>query len=1147
MNSLITLQLVPLAALLALPSAGAASAACDPVMADKLPVFEDTFEVNGREGVSRKLLLPADAEIFVFVRENGVDVTAEVASGGTSIGRVDNPVFRTGIQRLTFRTAKPDSYVVSMLGKERGGARGQAHLRIVALLGRVQRNECVAAHRMLGSADISFAIGQAVTLGIGADKQIDAAAAYAASVEAYRSTAKSLAAFGPSVLLAQSQHAEAGALYWGVQDWTGSSIAAEQAEHTYARMGHAYGAAKAQALQAAAVMEMRPSSTPSSSSSAVRMEQVRRLLSSAASFHANRGESFDQALALNDLGLAYSMDDKFDDAIATYHRALSLYEQLGEPSKQATVLQNIALAEFGLGRLSDAISHYASAQRLVDSREEPLLSAAILNNSALTNTFAGNHDVALRQLGDALPLTRVIQDKWWQVTVLDNIGLVYNRIGEKDLALDFYTQALALADAALNSSGRSNTLTKMGLILRDRGDAAKALELHREALSLLSTPSSREKMSIHIATDYRALGRLDEAEKLLEDILHDSRGAGDNLILPLALLERGHVRAIHGDISGAEGDFRRASRIFRTLEVPEREFDALLALARSLHRRRALDDALHELGRALLVAEELRAQSANPESRATIFETLRPAFDLKISVLADAYLAEEGDSPKRTLLAIEALQTAEQARARAMSDFERFDLERPRSSGLLTHQRRSIYRELAARRQRLESLLESSAPDNPRLATVRADIASLRQKLNTIDAQIAAASSAPERANSSTMFDAKIASEDAAVIEYWLGAEHAFAWTLTHQGIEMTMLGDSSVISNTALSLHRALSGYGSVPVQERLALAQHLYERILSPLPDHVLDKRRLFFAADGALHYVPFATLRSGATEGRRFLVENHDVALTPSIRTLLNGRGRRSPALSNRMLLVADPLYDRNDPRLADGKSVAVASTSSNVSPVRLRSAAYAETLPRLPGTAVEARTIGTHFDTRDIDRLEGPLATRDRFLRTNLEQYRFIHVASHAVSDSEVPQLSALVLSTVDQQGRAIDGQVFAADFLNVRLNADLVVLSACDTALGRHVPGEGLIGLRYVILARGARSVMSSLWRIPDRQTAQLIARFYALLLSDGATASETLSTAMRLMLAGDSDPSIWGAFTVTSSEFVDRRPSSIATNASVQR
>src|SRR5262249_36741264 len=151
-----------------------------------------------------------------------------------------------------------------------------------------------------------------------------------------------------------------------------------------------------------------------------------------------------------------------------------------------------------------------------------------------------------------------------------------------------------------------------------------------------------------------------------------------------------------------------------------------------------------------------------------------------------------------------------------------------------------------------------------------------------------------------------------------------------------------------------------------------------------------------------------------------------------------------------------------------------------------------------------------------------------LTSGLHRYRLIHVASHATTDSEIPQASALILSTVDATGRVIDGRVLGADFIGVRLHADTVVLSDCGTALGKSVAGEGLIGLQYAVLARGARSVVSSLWPAIDQVTAELMVKFYSALLRQHSTVISAWSSASRAALSGPyPDPGTWGAFMLT--------------------
>ena len=1131
-------------ALLVFVGSPARAESCEETITRQPPLFAMTFDIQGSERIHRNLLLPAATSLLILAREQGLDVRLEVRSGANVVALADSPIFRSGTQRATFKTVPRAQYSLELVGKEHGTSRGRVEIRAIAQGRDPQLDPCMNVQNALAAADAQFATGQSVTLGSNADTATDAARAYKRGAEGYASVAATLAPAGPSTLLAEAEHAEAAALYWGVQDWEGSCMAAERAMLTYDRIGSEYAAAKARALLAAALMETPPATKVACGASLrlpseSRVERIARLLTAAADFHGKRGETYDQALALNDLGLAFTMSDDYGPAMRAFEQAEKLYEREGATLKRAQVLQNIAWADFGLGRFSAALPLYSRALALVRPEQDPTLYATILNNSALVSTFTGDHDTALRQLGEALALSRASQDRWWQVTILDNIGLVYDRLGEKDLALDFYNQSLALGSAALVSSGRRNTLAKIANILRDRGDYAGALQARKEALTLASSPSARAMLSIQLATDYRAAGNFDEAASALHSVLDDARSPSGEFPRAHALLQRAHLEMAQDKLVPALADYQAAMKSFRALDMPEREFDASLGLARALYRRGSVSAALQELRRTLQLAEALRQQSANPELRAKLLEAARPAFDLKISILADGYF-QPGPQDRRNQLAREALQTAEQARGRALADFTRLDMSASGAGGpQLLQQRQAIYSELSSRRQRLESVLETVPPTHPRVAAIRSDIATLRQRLNDIDAQLAAASVRPAAADEPPSIDLRSLPEDAAIVEYWIGDQRTVAWTMTREMLTLSDLGKSAAITEAALALHVSLRSLGSISQQQRLQRTQLLSEAIFTPLQQPLSGKRAVTFVADGALHYVPFGVLRDA--QRRRFLIQDHDVAVAPSARTLLLKPLDSAAAAPQRMLLVADPVYGKDDDRIAIKPAATQAAATRTAIPGLLRGASDAQQLRRLPGTAAEAAAIRALFDANEVDTLEGTAATRERFLATDFRTYRFIHIASHAVADPEIPQLSAMILSTVDRQGHAINGRVLAADLLNVRLDTELLVLSGCETALGRNVAGEGLIGLQYVMLARGARSVVSSLWDVPDRDTAQLMSRFYANLLQQAQSPRRALSNAMRTMLADGVDPGSWSAFALTTSELADR-PSSNSSN-----
>lgn len=1084
---------------------------CNSVLATVPPVFESTAALRGKEQKRWDVRLPANSPIVVSAAEDGLDLVLEVARDGDGrvAGRAESPIARHGTQRVAFATNEARTYVITVSGKEHPDASGKAAVRVNVVPGPAS-SACRAILRELATADSKFAASE-----------------FEPAAAAYKRAETLLSAAAPSLLLAQVQHAEAVLLVELLRDWPGARAAANRAAASYEKAGDAYGREQALRIDAEARMEL--AADPHSAGDGARVSEefarIREQLEQIAQFHAKRSEKYDEALALNNIGITYYHEGRFDDALRFFKRTVPLYEKLQERPRQAQVLMNIAVVEYELGRLSDAVTHFQDVRPFIHQEDDPVLFAVLMNNSAMSRWATGDHDAALRDLGEALSSAKNAQDKYWQALALHNLGRVYDSLGDQDRALDFYQQALQLRTAELDPERREGSLQVIGNILRERGKVDEALGMHREALTLTSAPAARARVLLQIARDLGTMGRTGEAIQQLDPILKPP-GIGNDVIRARAL-------AIRGQYTSAEKDLRDAIATFQRYGLPVEEFDAWLVLAHSMHERGKSDAAMAAVDKALTLAEEVRLQSSNPELRATLMQPLQPAFDLKIALLDEQYFAAPAASiPKsgeRERIARLALATAERSRSRALADFQTLDFSAPNVPPELVQQRRTLYRELAARRFALTSTIDRKGPNDVQARVISADIALLRRQLDEIDARIGAISGKAANAalaDARSLVDTGTLPADTAVVEYWLGKENALAWVITRDSVVMTRLGPTATITSTARAFYDALRSFGTVPEERRLTLGAQLYERILGPLASQTLASRRLVFVPDGALHYIPFAALR---TADATFLIERHDIAGAPSLEMLLSRRPANKDPPARQMLVVADPVYGLDDLRLGTHAAPATEERAS-VWPLSLllRGPEGEGRLARLPGTAREAATIASVFPQGSVDRLEGFAATRERFLNAGLGRYQFIHIATHAIADSDVPQASALLLSRFDNRSQEIDGRVLAADFINVQLNAQTVVLSACDTAMGKNISGEGLMGLRYVVLARGARAVVASMWPVADQVSAELMARFYKTLLQEQLRVAPALSDAMRTTIDGRfKDPGLWAAYALS--------------------
>ncbi|MEM7588467.1 MAG: CHAT domain-containing protein, partial [Acidobacteriota bacterium] len=376
-----------------------------------------------------------------------------------------------------------------------------------------------------------------------------------------------------------------------------------------------------------------------------------------------------------------------------------------------------------------------------------------------------------------------------------------------------------------------------------------------------------------------------------------------------------------------------------------------------------------------------------------------------------------------------------------------------------------------------------------------------------------------------------LAEDDVSLLQFRLGAERSYAWLLSPAGLASAELAAGEVLEQRALGLHRFLSEgrerLARRPVDRRLRDLSDLLLADLPPLP----ESRRLVIAAGGALDYVPFAALTEPATQ--QLLIERFELVRTPSLSTLGALRHRRqgrepAPGI---LALVADPVFSRSDARLkgraASMTSAAEAVALAPAAPALLRSAEIDSDLPRLPATADEAQAIAALVPADRRILLLGFDANRGRVTRRELLEHRILHFATHAWIHERHPELSGLALSRFDARGRERDGYLWVYDLARLETRADLVVLSACRTALGQRVDGEGLLGLTQGFFQAGASSLIVSLWDVEDRATSRLMQRFYEHLeRSDWAQPAAALRRAqldLRAQATFDS-PYFWAGF-----------------------
>jgi len=446
---------------------------------------------------------------------------------------------------------------------------------------------------------------------------------------------------------------------------------------------------------------------------------------------------------------------------------------------------------------------------------------------------------------------------------------------------------------------------------------------------------------------------------------------------------------------------------------------------------------------------------------------------------------------------------------------------------LLTR-RTDIYELLAGKRQRKERLLEAAKPDAGQLAALGRDIALLRTEALLIESRLAKSQTRSSGAAAAhTVELAETVPPGVLVAEYFLGESRSWLFEVRDGVVADHALPEPAEIEALAKRLHAAWRSSASTS-GSRLAVSRSLAALLLKPLgKSPPVGEFRI--VPDGGLHLVPMALLAQQHWPG----MQPGTAIVVPALRIQDSGSGMQRARAAKSLAVIADPVYTADDPRI--GTAVHLAATSL---PIRLageapltRSARDRLSLERLPATTVEAREIIDLInEPAETLVLIGPEANRLRVTTAHLDEYRILHFATHAMADSEDPALATLALSRWDDAGNPVEGSLRLYDITQLRLNADLVVLSGCDTSLGREIAGEGPIGLSQAFLRAGAKSVISTLWQVPDTSTAVLMREFYRQLIDERRDAATALQLAQNYIRrqAKWSAPYFWAGFQLIS-------------------
>lgn len=769
---------------------------------------------------------------------------------------------------------------------------------------------------------------------------------------------------------------------------------------------------------------------------------------------------FAEGEALRNRGEARSLQE----SLARNRQALALFRSIGDRAREADVLYSLGWAYRNLGENAAALEALQQAEQLFQRLGEEKKAGLVLNTLGEILGSLGRPDEQLASYQQALAIHRRVGNVWGEASSLNSLGRFYKLRGETEQALAYYERAVERWRALGDRTSEAMTLSNLGQLYDALGEPEKALGYLQQALPVLQAAGMRRDAAIAlgvIGTVQGSTGRERQGIAALRQALRMQRDAGDRREEATLLHHLGWLHARMGEPRQARSFYTVALAAFRELRYPSGEGAALANLAR-----------LEEAGNPA-AAETSYLQAL------ALFRATQDHGSEAAALLGLARARRRAGKLPQALEAAEAsLAWVESLRSKPKS----YDLRASYLASRIQH-----YELCIALLMQLHREQPAAGYDARALAT--SEEARARSLLD----MLSEAALSPPRPLTLVQIQRQILDNDTMLLEYALGQEKSFLWAVTPESSWSFELPRREVLEEAARRAYALLaaSQHRLARAQTELALAD-LSRLLLAPVAHLLGTRKKLLIVGDGVLLSIPFAALPIPGTGTP--LVAEHEILSIPSASLLAVQRSKlsgRKPAAGT-VAMISDPVFEASDPR------VAVPGARSPGKGARFQ---------RLPFSREEAESI---LDLVPPDRFFRALdfaANRQTVLSGELSRYRIVHMATHGVFDADRPELSGIVLSQVDPQGRPQNGLLRAHEIYRLHLPAELVVVSACRSALGREIPGEGLVGLTRGFLYAGARRVLVSLWEVEDRATAELMRLFYREMLVAGRAPAAALRTA----------------------------------------
>lgn len=844
-----------------------------------------------------------------------------------------------------------------------------------------------------------------------------------------------------------------------------------------------------------------------------------------------------EAEIIGNLGVLSNRKNEPRRALEYFEQALPILRAERDRDHEARILRSIGFTYTTLGEPFKAVEAIEKALAINRADNEPLgISTALISLSVLSRTI-GEVQKAIDQLNEALGIVRQLGNRRNEAVCLNNLGAHYGHLGEMKAAREFYEKSLRLTRELKMRDYEVNSLNGISNLELKEGNLPKALETFTQAWQIAREIGNKRlasRMLAKVGETRLKLGEKERAVEAFNQALIVQREIGDREGEAVTLFLIGKTHRQNGSLQAAREVCAQAMQIAQEMKTPSLQAEIYLEMAHLEKDSKNLAAAQINIEKAIEIVESTRSKLSRQDFRATYFSAQQSFYEFYI----DALIAQGKNA--------EALRASEQARARSLLESlgeSQANIRVGIASELLEKEnflRRTIN---AKETQRLNAAAQKNLT---KVAAFEKEISETVEKYRDLQTEIRrqspqfAALTNPETLDL-TNIQTQVLDDNSILLEYSLGVERSFLFAATKNTLEIFELPKREIIEKSARRTIEKIKLTDAVAAKTDLA---DLSRILIAPVANKIQNKR-LLIVAPGVLQYVPFAALSSpksnetakdkGQKTKDEYLIETNEIVNLPSVSVLalLRQNKPRPTKPKNLVAILADPVFTDDDVRLklvskqkanqdlTNGSTAVMREVK--ILPPQLRSDFGRLRFSRLEADAILALARNTQkFAAMDF------AANLKAATGEDLQKSGIVHLATHGIINSEFPELSGVVLSLIDENGKPQDGFLRLHDIYNLRLEARLVVLSACETALGKEIKGEGIVGLTRGFMYAGAPTVAASLWKVDDRATADLMRRFYQKMLKDNLRPADALRRAQISMLneKPTQNPFFWAAFTI---------------------